>query len=379
VVVAASALVLGIAPTVSAQPGQLVSLNPATLLPPPPPVGLELSIPLREVRYPKRIASRELVDVGLTPGGTPTSVRVGQRLVLSGVGDYTFSVPAPVVAVRPGPGTESEPGARVNEILWQGFVPRRRVLSAVADLRTRDVADALPLRIAATATQGRVALTIRNATPVPVVTFTADVARADAVRALAGIAAAIRAGRPVPDQDVQALGPVAPRTTVASALLAVRGRLQLPREAVRAAAVRGPARLDRQRGVVTFDATLDGTLRIEITGLSGTVRTPRVRITASPLDPPVRPRVGSGRELLAQAIDLSLSYELARRYRTFLQNPDALGPRSGGYTFETSVTPARPPAEREANGGGPGPLALAGIVAGVILVGCAGVVAWAHS
>ena len=351
----------------------------------PPPIGLEFLV-LREVRLPSRISSEERVLVGLAPTGLPVSVRVVQTLVLKGVGDYTFSVPAPIVDVRPGLRTESQPGQRANEILWQGFAPGRRVLSAVADLRRGETVRALPLRVAVAAAGDRLTLTILNATTVSVETFTADVVRADAIRALEDLADAERAGQPAPGSEVRVRGPVVPRTTVAAAPIRLQGELRLPPDAVRAARVSGAGQLDERRGRVRFAAVLGGrpssALKIELAGLTRDDVVPRIRIAATPVDPPVPPprRGLTGRDLLEQAIDLSISYELARRYRTFLLNPDPSGPRSATYVFKTSASPPTAVAAGEpSNGRALGPAALLGVIAGSVLIACAAVVAWAHS
>ena len=382
---AVGALALAAVPIASAQPTQVVSLpNPVTLVSPPPPIGQELFLP-REVRLPNRISSEERVLVGLAQTGAPVSVRVVQTLVLTGVGDYTFSIPAPVVDVRPGPRTESQPGERTNQILWQGFAPGRRVLSAVADLRRGATVRALPLRVAVAAAGDRLTLTILNATTISVDTFTADAVRPEAVRALEDLDDAVRSGLPAPASEVRVRGPVVPRTTLAAAPMRVQGELRLPPESVRGARVIGAGKLDEQRGRVRFTAVLGGrpspALKIVLAGLTRMGGEPRIRIAATPVDPPVPPpRPGlNGRDLLEQTIDLSISYELARRYRMFLLNPDPAGSRSARYVFRTSAGTPTTVTGEPSSGRALGPVALLGVIAGSVLVACAAVVAWAHS
>ena len=105
--------------------------------------------------------------VDLRPSGKPDRVRVLQTIVVKRLGDYVFTIPAPVESVRPGPGTESQPGKRENQILWEGFSPGRRVLSAWADLRVAESVAGLPLEVHA---EPHV-VTIRNTTAVTVPSF----------------------------------------------------------------------------------------------------------------------------------------------------------------------------------------------------------------
>jgi hypothetical protein len=95
---------------------QIVTLpNAAAILQGEPPLAPPATV-VREIRLPRLIGSDERVVAGLALDGTPRSVRVVQRLDLRGLGDYTFSVPAPARSVAAGPGSESQPGLRLNEI-----------------------------------------------------------------------------------------------------------------------------------------------------------------------------------------------------------------------------------------------------------------------
>src|SRR5207253_7312200 len=93
------------------------------------------------------VASTERVRVGIDPDGRPVAVRVRQRLVVAGKGDYQLAVGAPIVDVSRGPGSQSEPGFRVDQILWAGFSPGRKVLAADVRLRAAPAARYLPLRV----------------------------------------------------------------------------------------------------------------------------------------------------------------------------------------------------------------------------------------
>ena len=76
------------------------------------------------------------------------TVAVVQTIVVKRLGDYVFTIPAPVESVTPGPWTESQPGKRENQILWEGFSPGRRVLSAGRPPVAESVAG-LPLEVRA--------------------------------------------------------------------------------------------------------------------------------------------------------------------------------------------------------------------------------------
>ena len=101
--------------------------------------------------------------------GKPNGVAVVQTIVVKRLGDYVFTIPAPVESVTPGPGTESQPGKRENQILWEGFSPGRRAL-ARADLRVAESVAGLPLEVGAEPG----VLKIRNTTAVTVPSFSGD-------------------------------------------------------------------------------------------------------------------------------------------------------------------------------------------------------------
>ena len=56
------------------------------------------------------VASTERVRVGVDVDGRPAAIRVRQRLVVQGKGDYQLGVGAPLLDVRRGPGSDCEPG-----------------------------------------------------------------------------------------------------------------------------------------------------------------------------------------------------------------------------------------------------------------------------
>ena len=83
---------------------------------------------------PHSIAASTNVVVAVDGAGSPFAVTATQRLDVRGVGDYFFTIGAPVLTVRAPEGSESMPGIRTGSILWAGFDPGRRLLVARATL-----------------------------------------------------------------------------------------------------------------------------------------------------------------------------------------------------------------------------------------------------
>ena len=152
----------------------------------------------------------------------PVPCKRVQQLVLVGKGDYSFIVPGPLTDVLPGTGTDSQPGFRTDAIVWQGFSPGRRVLAALATLRTRDTAPSLPVRVSLRTTVGGrelrpgerrsgplvLELAVQNVTPAPIVTFAATGVPIELAGVLDGLRQTIESGTPymsyVADDPVQA-------------------------------------------------------------------------------------------------------------------------------------------------------------------------------
>ena len=102
--------------------------------------------PFTESVYHGRLTSRERVLVAVDPRGTVQRVRVQQRLTVSGVGDYAFTVPGPIADVaslprigwRAGPPAERDPVGRLLERRPGAgrrgpYPPRGRRRAAAAD------------------------------------------------------------------------------------------------------------------------------------------------------------------------------------------------------------------------------------------------------
>ena len=108
---------------------------------------------------------------GVDESARVVSVRALERLHLTGTGDYLIVVSAPVLDVRMGPGSESQPGQRRGQILWSGFSSNRRLLVSDAKLRPGPVRPYLPLRLESRREGDRYELAVTNATSTSQVAF----------------------------------------------------------------------------------------------------------------------------------------------------------------------------------------------------------------
>lgn len=310
-----------------------------------PPLLAETRLP--EQRFPGRIASRELVRVGVDASGAVRSVRVVQRLVVQGLGDYVFALGAPALDVRPVSGSRSEPGFRRGAIVWQGFSPGRRPLAADARLQVEPAAAALPLRLSLE----RGALTLENVTGVRATGFGGDAPRRELEAALRAIRSAAAAGTVAPDLLVHATS-VRPRLVRVDAGLRIVGEF----DGRKITTVLGGGHPNRL--VVRGRSTARPTLRLLVT-------------------PIMTARAFAGPPSLHRAVDAALRLARLRQYHTFLANPDPIGPARAAYEYR--LEPARIAARPVSSGGGWSAAAqVAAVVAGVATV--AGLLAlWARS
>jgi hypothetical protein len=357
-------------------PAQNLARLPGTATPPAAGPPLTTTATPLELRFPGRIASRERVIVELGPTGMPVGIRVRQRLVLRGTGDYSLSVQAPLISVARAPGSESEPGGRTGVLLWQGFSAGRRVLEADADLHVAPASRALPLRFQVRRGPRGRELVVRNVTRSTLYEpgFTGRVTSTDAAGALDELRAALRNGWPAGDHFVTVAG------------LRPGGRLHAEVPMRVSGTVRVAGRTSRFGRVVRGDDPLVLSLasrgRVDVTA------------TAVPVPPlaALRPPAGSswseaaranrirgGARLLALALATRLDAARYRQFSQFLANPDRLGQTRAVYVFESRpgarAAPA-PPADRD-DASQPllGAVLALGSVAGVLGL----VVWWAHS
>jgi hypothetical protein len=364
----------GLAPAAAAAPppARLVELPGAEALPQVPPLAPPQP-PLAEVaRLRGAVESRERVTTGIDGDGTPTKVTVVQRLLVRALGDYSFFIPAPAVSVVGAEGSESQPGLRPNQIVWQGFSPRRKLLAARAELRLADSVDALPIRIRVLGMPVRpgrfeLVLSLENATRARVQTFAADAAETDVATALRALRAAAKIGAAVEGRAVRIRGRSVPTTVEVAAPFALRGAVRFPPGSVRGLT---PARFS---GVVGGRSS--STLRVTVSGVALRPAAARIRVLAEPLA--AAATQGSPAGGLRAAILAYLRYARVRQYLTFLANPDPAGPSRTTYVFETATqepSAAGPRPQPDDDPSLPAPL----VVAGLTLLGLGLVVLWAH-
>ncbi|HVF21039.1 MAG TPA: hypothetical protein VNA14_12480 [Mycobacteriales bacterium] len=120
----------------------------------PAPVG-EIPLVAPEVVTPERrrttfvpgpVRDDERIAVHLGPDGAPARVVVTQRLELTGTGDFAIRERGPALRVTALDGTTA-PVILRGTVVWQGFVPGRRLLAADLELDAAREALLLPLRV----------------------------------------------------------------------------------------------------------------------------------------------------------------------------------------------------------------------------------------
>jgi hypothetical protein len=364
----------GLAPAAAAAPppARVVELPGVEALPQVPPLAPPQP-PLTEVaRLRGTVESRERVSAGIDGDGTPTTVTVVQRLLVRALGDYAFFVPAPAVSVVAAEGSDSQPGLRPNQIVWQGFSPRRKLLAARADLRPADSVDALPIRIRVSGMPVRpgrfeLVLSLENATRARAQTFAADAAETDVATALRALRAAASIGAAIEGRVVRIRGTSVPTTVEVSAPFALRGTIRFPPGSVRDVT---PTQFS---GVV--GGASPSTLRVTVRGVALRPAAARIRVLAEPLA--AAAIQGSPTGGLRAAMLAYLRYARTRQYQTFLANPDPAGPSRTTYVFQTAApepSSAGPQPQPEEDSGLPPAL----VVASLTLLGLGLVVLWAH-
>jgi hypothetical protein len=335
---------------------------PPQVLPQTPPLAPKVAGPLPiSPRFFRRVPNRERVVVGLDQDGTPNAIRVHQTLVMKRLGDYVFAIAAPVVTVLPGPGTESPPGQRTNQILWQGFSPGIRRLSVIADLRVDESAPMLPVKVHVEKNGTGSVVVIENVTSVTAKSYTADVEPVGLAQVLGRIRNAIRRNYTAEGLNVEVSGAQRPVDVQVAAPLLVSGTV-------------------RSGDVVReFNAVLDGIRRNELRLVVPGRSTPKIsmRVRTVGVQDRVRP-TQTVRDQLANTIDLELSYARKRQYDQFLSAADATGHSSTVYIYRTTPRPvsAAPLESSGSSSNRMGWIALAVLLAAALPVAA---VVWARS
>jgi hypothetical protein len=381
VLLAFSALALALPAVAASERGQQVVLpGPVPYPTPVPPLIGRTALPQLYIAPALHIGSDELVKVGVGPDGRPARMRVRQRLVIRGKGDYQLAISGPIDDVSGAPGTQSSPGLRSDQLLWAGFSPGRKVLAADAFLRARDAAPYLPLRLHLERDGDRAVLTVANATVVPQQVYTGKVRLPELARLLDETRRASLAGVRLKGTFANFIGQVRTlkQPVRIAAPLRVQGELRLPGQAP-----------------VSFDRTLgDGrplSFQVEARGQG----VPKVHLQARPaavvreLRPPGASTWAAALSRRPQPVDevvhrlMTTRLQLVRsdQFQSFLADPDADGRARSVYEYETVAVKHRvaaAPASQD-DGSGSDALLVALALIGSVVVAGGGLVAWAHS
>ena len=380
---AVAAALCAAATAAAAPPSQDVVLpGPVPYPTPNPPLVGKTAISGGFTRYVFHIRNNERVLVSVDETGSPSSLRVRQRLDVGGRGDYQFAVSGPIEDVLRGPGSESEPGLRADQVLWAGFSPGRKVLAADVTLRPGEAAQYLPVRLGLEHTGDGVTLTVANATVTPELEYAGTTRPRQIASLLDRTRRTARAGERLFAGYATFYGRVRQR--------AQKAQIEAPLR------VEGELRVGSGKPVRFSERLGDGeplALQVHARGAG----TPHVKLTATPVpvERLLRPPVGAptwtaalkrrslpGSFLLKRLLQSRMRLVRADQYQTFLANPDADGRSRSVYVFETAEAP-RPRAAAASSGneeaGGGGPLVILLAIGGAIVAAGAGLVAWAHS
>jgi hypothetical protein len=359
---------------------QVVLPGPVPYPTPVPPLVGKTALPQLYIAPALHIGSDEVVTVGVGPDAQPAHVRVRQRLLIDGQGDYQLAISGPIEDVRAAPGTQSSPGLRSDQLLWAGFSPGRKVLAADAFLRARDAAPYLPLRLHLDREGDRAVLTVANATVVPQQVYSGKVQLPELGRLLDDTRRASLTGVRLKGTFANFVGEVRTlkRPVKIAAPLRVQGELTLPGQAP-----------------VSFDRTLgDGqplSFQVEARGQG----VPKIHLQARPA-PVVRELRPPGASTWVAALSrkpqpvadvvhrlMTTRLQLVRadQYRSFLADPDSDGRARSVYEYETVAIKQHRAAAASApqDDGGSDALLIVLVVIGSVAVAGGGLVAWAHS
>jgi hypothetical protein len=379
--VAAAAVALAVPAAAASQRRQQVVLpGPVPYATPIPPLLGRTALPQMYLAPTLHVSSGQLVKVGVGADGKPASVRVRQRLVIRGKGDYQLAISGPITDVLPAPGTQSTPGLRTDQVLWAGFSPARKVLAADIVLRPRPAAQYLPVRLRLERQGDRAVLTVTNVTVTPQQVIAGTVRLPELARLLDETRRASLAGERLTGTFATFIGPVRTLKQLVpiAAPLRVQGELTLPGAP--------PVRFDRTLG--------DGrplSFQVEARGQG----TPKVHLVASPapvvqrLRPPGAATWAASfarnppppAQAVLRLMTTRMQLVRADQFQSFLADPDSDGRSRSVYEYETAlVKPHRAAAAPSSpDGGGSDALLIALAVIGLVVVAGGGLVAWAHS
>jgi hypothetical protein len=307
------------------------------------------------------------VRVSVGSSGKPFRIVVVDRIAIAAKGDYSFVIPAPVEDVRAVAGSDSEPGLRSGSVVWQGFSPGGRRLSAAVTLHAAAAAVDLPLRVEIDGSQ----LRLVNTTSASATVMDANVSAVDIARALDAARAAVELGIPTSAQLVNAVGAVREARTTDRVPLRVRGTIRFSDGA--------PRKLEDVVGQSPIEIVGNG--RLKALELSVSVPEP-----ASLLRPPGADRwldlarsgrLPTGRKATRLAASRLLTAALALQFQEFLANPDMNGAARSSYRY--LLAERRQAAPVDASGRNFGWPAAVAIALGLIGAAVGALVLWAHS
>ena len=353
-----------------------------------PPLSATGAGPVRPLPFTIHARVLERVHAGVGPHGEIVSLRALHRLALTGQGDYLIVIGAPVADVHAGPGSQSEPGLRIGQILWSGFSSGKKLLVADAELRAVAAARFLPLRLHVTRAGDRYSLTVTNATVLSETAYEGRGLPQQLAKLLDRTRAQSLSGERLDSASASVEGRVRQRPARVAAPVAVQGVLRFPAAptSVHGATLRGTS--------VSFSAVLSDasplSLRVDVRGGGR----PHLRLVAKPthlvraLAPPaasswvaaLRRRPISSGELMRTLIDTRMQLVRSDQYQAFLANPDPQGAARTVYVYESSAAPMpkQPPVTESGSGDGDA-LVLALVLVGSVLGIGAALVFWAHS
>jgi hypothetical protein len=379
-----------LAPAAALADDQQVLLPGPTPYPTPsPPLVTGGAPPWATLTFRIHARTDQRVLAGVDDSGRVGSVRALQRLQLTGTGDYLIVVSAPVLDVRAGPGSQSEPGQRRGQILWSGFSSKRRLLVSDAKLRSGPVRPYLPLRLGARREGDRYELEVTNATTTAEVAFQGSGRPQELAALLDRTRRDSLAHRRLRPSYVTISGAISqrPGKTRSSAPLRVEGLLRFPSEPAAASGGTLDGRTVRFSFVLGDGQPL--TRRIEVSGGGE----PKLHLEARPdavvrgLTPPggasswraaVARKPLPADALLRRLIETRMELVRSDQFQGFLSNPDVLGRNRTVYVYETATAPHAAAGSAGSSSSG-GPLLALLAVGGAIVAAGAALVTWAHS
>jgi len=320
-----------------------------------------------ETRFPGRLSSSQIVRVSVDGSGKPFRVVDVDRISIEMKGDYSFVVSGPVENVRAGPGSNAQPGLRTGAVVWQGFSPARRVLTAQITLNPRAAVSGLPLRVEVSQT----GLRLTNTTSATAKAVDVPLPPLGVARILDSARDGLADGTPVPAPALTAAGPVHNVPVTAYVPVRLRGVVRFSG---------GPAR--RIAAVVTSEPLrIRGSGALKDLDLSVSVPEPE-----AVLQPPGAGtwvtaarsgRLPGGRAMTRLAVNRLLAAELAVQFQELLANPDPAGGSRTSYRYVLAKQPQALTASDTSDG--PDWIAPLAIGLGLAAAVVGSLVFWAHS